>query len=47
MTICAGLFALGAGLSFVLLPRRRSAVVVSPDDRRARRADLRADPTHP
>ncbi len=47
MMICAGLFALGAGLSFVALPRRRSAVVVSPDDGRARRTDLHAHPTHP
>ena len=32
MMICAGLFALGAVLSFVLLPRRRSAAIVPPDD---------------
>ena len=49
MTICTGLFVLGAGLSFVLLPRRRSAVVVvvPPDHDRARPADLHAHPTHP
>ena len=47
MIICAGLFALGAGLSFALLPRRRSAAVVPPDDGRARPTDLRAHPTHP
>jgi hypothetical protein len=48
MMICAALFAFGAVLSFVLLPRRRSSPIVPPRDRPARRTDLSADPTtHP
>jgi EmrB/QacA subfamily drug resistance transporter len=46
MMICAGLFALGAVLSFALLPRRgSSALAPSSDDRPARRAGFRSRPT--
>jgi MFS family permease len=44
MFICAGLFALGAVVSFVLLPRRRSSAVAPNAAEPANRADLRGHP---
>jgi EmrB/QacA subfamily drug resistance transporter len=45
MMICAGLFALGAVLSFTLLPRRGSSALAQPtEDRPARRAGFGARP---